>query len=142
MDCPVDSKGLVGVKYEGSIAVDRCSECGGMWLDHKELESIQDIRDNDYSKELSTIPNYFDKSYEMALAKAEGNLDCPNCHHDMEKREYGYCSQIMIDVCPTCRGVWLHKDELSELEIFFERCHAETAKARAGFFGSLNSFFD
>ena len=78
----------------------------------------------------------------MALARSEGAFSCPHCHNEMEKREYGYCSQIMIDVCPSCRGIWLHKDEILELEIFFEKCEAETEQARLGFLGSLTSFFD
>jgi len=111
-------------------------------LDHGELEAIQDIRENDYSSELEAIPSYFDKSYEMALAKSEGVFACPKCEREMEKREYAYCSQIMIDVCPSCRGVWLHQDEIAELEIFFEKCRADTHEVRKGFFASLMSFLN
>jgi hypothetical protein len=142
MRCPIDSSVLQKDTYEGSVEVDRCGECGGLWLEQEELEAIQDIRKNDYSDELSEIPNYFEKAYEMALARSEGVFSCPRCHENMEKREYAYCSQIMIDVCPACRGIWLHKDEIAELEIFFEKCRMETAKVRTGFFASLASMFD
>ncbi len=103
MQCPDDSTALDRVSYEGDVAVDQCGSCGGIWLERGELEAIQDIREKDYSSELSTIPNYFDKSYEMALARSEEFWACPKCQRDMEKREYAYCSQIMIDVCPSCR---------------------------------------
>ena len=142
MQCPVDSNTLQKNVYEGSVEVDRCNDCGGIWLDHKELETIQVARDNDLTEELSKIPDYFDAAYEMTLARSEGAFSCPHCHNEMEKREYGYCSQIMIDVCPSCRGIWLHNDEILELEIFFEKCEAETEQARLGFLGSLTSFFD
>ena len=139
MQCPDDSTALDRVSYEGDVAVDQCGSCGGIWLDRGELEAIQDICEKDYSSELSAIPNYFDKSYEMALAKSEEIWACPKCQRDMEKREYAYCSQIMIDVCPSCRGVWLHKDEISELEVFFEKSQAETSEIRKGFLVSLRS---
>ena len=139
MQCPDDSTALDKVSYEGDVAVDQCCACGGMWLDHGELETIQDVREKDYSSELEAIPNYFDKSYEMALAKSEGVFACPKCEREMEKREYAYCSQIMIDVCPSCRGVWLHKDEISELEVFFEKNHVETSEIRKVFLASLRS---
>ena len=141
MQCPVDSEELQKIIYEAQIEVDQCPSCLGMWLDYGELESIQDSRDTDYSGELQKIPNYFDKSYQLALAKNEGAYCCPNCHNEMEKREYGYCSRVMIDVCPSCRGVWLHKDEIKELEIFFEKSRLEAKDIRKGFLQSLTSLF-
>ncbi len=141
MLCPDDSTTLKRASYENDVPVDQCGKCGGIWLDHRELEAIQDIRVNDYSRELDAIPSYFDNAYEMALAKAEGVYSCPKCEREMEKREYAYCSQIMVDVCPGCRGVWLHQNELVELEIFFEKCRAETREVRKGFLASLRSFF-
>ncbi len=139
MQCPDDSTELQRSTYEGDVTVDRCGGCGGIWLDHGEIESIQELREIDYADELQTIPNYFDKSYAMALARSEGVYTCPKCQRDMEKREYAYCSQIMIDVCPQCRGVWLHSDEISELEVFFEKNRIETKEIRKGFFASLLS---
>ncbi len=141
MQCPIDSVVLQKSVYEGGVEVDRCLNCGGIWLDYSELEAIQDLRKNDYSEELASIPNYFNQSYEMALAKNEAVFSCPCCQKEMDKREYAYCSQIMIDVCPSCRGVWLHEDEIRELEIFFEKSRVETADIRKGFFTSLKSLF-
>ena len=141
MKCPDDSEELRKTKYEAQIEVDQCPSCLGMWLDYGELESIQDSLENDYSGELHSIPKYFDKSHELALARNEGSYSCPHCRNEMEKREYGFCSQIMIDVCPSCRGVWLHKDEIKELEIFFEKNRLEAKDIRKGFLQSLVSFF-
>jgi Zn-finger nucleic acid-binding protein len=139
MQCPVDSEELQKAVYEDKIEVDQCPSCGGMWLDYGELESIQETRENDYSEELRKIPDYFDKSYKLALARTEGTYCCPRCAREMEKRQYGFCSQIMIDVCPSCRGVWLHKDEIKELEIFFEKSRFEARDIRQGLFKSLVS---
>ncbi len=141
MNWPDDSEELRKIKYEAQIEVDQCPSCLGMWLDYGELESIQNSLENDYTGELQSIPNYFDKSHKLALARNEGSYNCPHCRNEMEKREYGYCSQIMIDVCPSCRGVWLHKDEVKELEIFFEKNRLEAKDIRKGFLQSLISFF-
>jgi Zn-finger nucleic acid-binding protein len=141
MQCPVDSEELQKTVYEAQIETDQCPSCSGMWLDYGKLESIEDSTENDYSEELGNIPNYFDKSYEFALARSEGAYRCPRCANEMEKREYGYCSQIMIDVCPSCRGVWLHRDEIKELEVFFERCRFEAKDIRQGLFKSFISLF-
>lgn len=141
MFCPDDSQELRKIEYEAKIEVDQCPACLGMWLDSSELESIQETLDNEYTTELESIPNYFDKAHKLALARSEDRYECPKCNGEMDKREYGYCSQIMIDVCSDCRGVWLHKDEVKELEIFFERNKIETRKIRKGFLQSLTSLF-
>ena len=141
MRCPVDSEVLQKSIYEDEIEIDLCPSCAGMWLDYGELESIQDSTENDYSEELGSIPNFFDNSYEFALARTEDTYYCPRCGNEMVKREYGYCSQIMIDVCPSCRGVWLHKDEIKELEVFFEKSRFEAKDIRQGLFKSLITLF-
>jgi len=141
MKCPIDSEKLQKTVYEAQVEVDQCPLCSGMWLDYGELESIQETVERDYSEELQNIPNYFDKSYQLALVRNENIYNCPNCHEKMEKREYAYCSQIMIDVCSSCRGIWLHKDEIKELEIFFEKSRFEVKDIREHFLRSLTSLF-
>ena len=39
-------------------------------------------------------------------------MDCPVCCKPMREFEY---SQIVIEVCPTCRGVWLDHGELEKI---------------------------
>lgn len=55
----------------------------------------------------------------------------------MDRREHGYCSQIMIDVCHECQGVWLDKGEVQALEVFFERSHLDDKEIKTGFLQSL-----
>ena len=43
----------------------------------------------------------------------------------MENRDYGYGSQVRVDVCISGCGVWLDEGELQSLEIFFEKAHQE-----------------
>ena len=77
------------------------------------------------------------RAYELARQKAQQAIRCPLCNIEMESREYAHCSQIQIDVCPDCHGIWLDKGELEELEIFFERSHVETSDIRRAFFAGL-----
>ncbi len=127
--------------YETDIEIDECPECKGIWLDSGELEKIQETIENDYSDELKKIPDYIDGAFNMARAKQEGMRECPKCSQPMNMKEYGFCSQIVIDVCPSCQGVWLDKKEIQNLEIFFERCKEKKEEVRKGFFGSLLDYF-
>jgi hypothetical protein len=42
MHCPKCGMNLIEIDYKG-IAVDKCSECEGVWLDAGELEAISNL---------------------------------------------------------------------------------------------------
>ncbi|NND98443.1 MAG: zf-TFIIB domain-containing protein [Pirellulaceae bacterium] len=142
MKCPVDGSELAKETYEASTEIEKCLTCGGVWLDEKELERIQDSTERDYTDEVKEFPNLVDRAYAMALAQSKPPVTCSVCNSVMERREHGGCSQILIDVCPQCRGVWLDHGELTALEVFFERAGLESEEIRTGFFASLKQLFD
>jgi Zn-finger nucleic acid-binding protein len=45
LECPACASAMTPINYAGDTAVyvDRCGGCGGVWLDHDELEKIQVI---------------------------------------------------------------------------------------------------
>lgn len=138
MKCPADQTEMQKQTYEGTVETDYCTTCNGMWLDAGELEKIQEVNVNDYTDELKRIPDYVGKSMLMAQPADRPELKCPQCDAPLERREYGYCSQIYIDSCINGHGVWLDKGELRELEIFYERSRRDVSK---GFLKSLLSLF-
>ncbi len=139
MKCPRDGSELTKRPYEADVEVDECADCKGMWLEKGELERIQEVVENDYSAELSQIPDRVLQAYRGAREKRPGmTLKCPSCECELDSHEYGYCSQIFVDGCSCCGGVWLDKGELAALEVFFERSKAETRDIRKGFWNSLN----
>ncbi len=151
--CPVDSRNLDEIKYEG-VAVDHCGSCGGVWLDAKELETIQETRIMDFSEALSKPENLVAAAFSMAKSGRERDYQCVRCDAVLIKREYGYASQIQVDVCPEGHGMWLDHGELQALEKFYERMNAEadsefaaleaeikSARSREGVLGFLRSFW-
>ena len=146
MQCPRDGTTLTSEPYEGDVVVERCASCAGLWLDSGELKAVQETIEHDYAGELQQI-NAVARAYEIARQQARPEIDCPVCHSHLEPREYAYCSQILIDRCVTCGGVWLDAGELQALEKFFETARAESqeeqaqeearSEMRRGFFASL-----
>ncbi len=136
VQCPQDKNGLVTEKYEGDVVVDRCPACHGFWLDKDELESVQHTLEHDYSKQLSGLSVVAD-AYEMARQKMRPEIRCPKCQQSMHAQEYAYCSQILVDCCGKCGGVWLDAGEIKALEQFFEREAGVGSGARKGFFAGL-----
>lgn len=119
------------------VETDYCPSCGGVWLDRGELEKIQDIQLNDYKDELKRIPDYVGKSILLARSRERDPITCPVCKTDLERREYGYGSMVMIDSCIHGHGVWLDKGEVRDLEVFYERSRMETSRIRTGFLKGL-----
>jgi Zn-finger nucleic acid-binding protein len=139
MKCPRDGATLTNEKYEG-VVVDRCPSCGGIWLDSGELRTIQETIENDYSTTLNKI-DLVARAHELARQQKRPEIDCPKCGGHLNPREYSYCSQILIDRCEQCGGVWLDSGELQALEQFFETAaeeeKAEREAIRLGFIASL-----
>jgi Zn-finger nucleic acid-binding protein len=137
---------LQGQTYEGDVQVDLCASCGGLWLDRGELEAIQQTVEHDCSDTLNEIGGAAG-AYELARQKALPGIACPRCRRPLVAREYGYCSQILIDACPDCEGVWLDGGEMQALEQFFERLRpgvverARRSGVRRAFFAGLKSVF-
>ena len=122
MKCPRDQTELKEFKYEAEIMVDSCFSCHGMFLDKGELEAIQKAREIDYSKELGQGP---DASPRPKLSE-DAPISCPKCEGEMEKREYGYVSGVVIDTCVAGCGVWLDAGEIQQLEKFSSTIHLKS----------------
>ena len=49
MHCPKCGMGLIEIDYR-NIKVDKCSACGGIWLDEGELEQVVDLNQKGLGK--------------------------------------------------------------------------------------------
>ena len=146
MKCANCNNELAPITYEGAVVVDACAQCSGMYFDSGELEKIQDNKDNDYSDMLACHPPLLEQTFEMARQKHLSNKTCPKCKVEMHRREW-LTSQILIDVCSECFGVWLDKGELQTLELYYERLSQKISRdisdsqevEKKGFWASLKS---
>jgi serine/threonine-protein kinase len=91
----------------GSVVIDRCSDCGGVWLDEAEVNHVVGNRfaDGQPQRTLGSEP-------EASLDAVVG--DCPRGHgrltlHPVSKQSFS------VEVCPRCRGVWLDAGELESI---------------------------
>lgn len=118
--CPVDDFTLTQEKYEG-VTIDVCPHCSGVWLDAGELEAIEaaqtiDFRDVPTGGAMDAVR----AAEGMAAAKSEAPRNCVVCNSGLEQKEYAFASQVIIDQCPKGHGMWLDKNELARLEMFYE----------------------
>lgn len=125
MLCPRDQATLEKRAADG-IEIDECPLCGGTWLDHGEIEALEAIHAHDHARPDLLVPaaDPVAGAWEMARQAQEALLDCPVCGARMDRHEYAWASQVVIDACPRGCGMWLDKGELEQIELFFERVHA------------------
>ena len=110
MKCPhcVDEVLLESVNI-GSVDVNTCASCGGVWFDHDELRKVKD----------ESLPSAtwfdFDLWKSLDLFKTEeGTRVCPRDGSYLHTLTYGG-SDIEIDACRECHGIWLDKGELAKI---------------------------
>jgi Zn-finger nucleic acid-binding protein len=84
-----------------NIFIDICPKCGGIWLDHGELNKLlKDKKLSDYlTKDIGT--------------QSKSKLICPRCGGLMDVE---HADDVEVDVCLNCNGVWLDSGELQELK--------------------------
>lgn len=96
--CPHDGKELSKLVVE-SVVIDRCGTCGGTWFDAKELRRV--AKDKELEKLATRLP----------MVRVTSPFLCPRCGHECVE---GHVSDVEVDTCVKCEGVWLDKGELAE----------------------------
>ncbi len=109
MDCPRDNTTLE-VKMLRGIEVDRCPGCGGMWLDHHELDDLED--------------RAFDPGQRKGMrvySERDSDIACPKCGRAMRTFNYR-AHNLPIDQCPDEHGFWLDPgEERAVMELMRQR---------------------
>ena len=89
------------------IEIDRCVECGGLWLDKGELAHLRLSEDMLSLEELqggaSTVRSVPPSSKRV-------RLPCPVCEGRLGAVQVD--EQTAVDVCDRCNGLWLDRGEL------------------------------
>ena len=109
MNCPRCSAELNTEIYKG-IEIDKCTRCEGLWLDHRELDQLEDtVMDDDRAK--GTM-----------MFRSEGSdLVCPRCQKPMQWFRYRHYN-VELDFCEAEHGFWLDKGEENKVvEIMDQR---------------------
>jgi Zn-finger nucleic acid-binding protein len=94
----------------GSIEVDRCVNCGGLWFDMLEKEDLVKIKGSES----------IDIGDEQAGAQYREmrNIDCPQCGQAMipmvDKDQF----HIKYESCATCYGAFFDAGEFRDLKEF------------------------
>lgn len=114
MHCPNCKHELKKFVYN-DIELDQCINCAGMWFDGDELRNVKDKEDE--------LLQWLDVDLFSDIQRFKGAYSTMVCPHDNESLyEIFYDNaDIKIDVCKTCQGIWLDKNEYERIIAFLKR---------------------
>jgi Zn-finger nucleic acid-binding protein len=112
----------------GSVTLDECTRCGGVWVDPASFERICAEREEQAVVLTTAFPG--------PGPRPPGNLPgplrywpCPECRRLMNRHNFAHVSGIMVDVCGG-HGVWFSHGELRQIVEFIRAGGLERARQR------------
>ena len=109
--CPVCDKNLKTITYEKQ-KVDVCQTCGGIWFDKYELLEVADRLLSENLIEGESVEEAYGKKAVSSEDIDQSQRYCPRCKVGLEVFNYSYDSNVFLDRCPRCLGVWADRREL------------------------------
>jgi len=118
LNCPQCRHHLLEpIRYE-NVELDACVHCGGLWFDHNELDKVVRNYDPNYRREGPIVET-------LGPKVDESKKHCPHCKDSLETYQFEKDSDLKIDICHSCHGIWLDKGELDHAKIFSELSEAK-----------------
>jgi len=107
--CPDCSVALVPREFQG-ITIDACPRCAGIFFDEGEVNALK-ARGLQAMEELENqiVPEVIQE------AIADKFRLCPHCKSSMDKFRYMYHSDVVLDECGVCGGIWVQDGELGRM---------------------------
>jgi len=108
VNCPRDNCVLVGKKiwrYDGEV----CPSCSGVWLC---FETVKGLYENTYIHAPSKF--YHEKEPNFDYDSWGSKIKCPDDGTPLETYVF---RGIKIDICPSCKGLWLDRGEMEKLYV-------------------------
>ena len=101
MNCPRCAGELGAMDSGEGVTLDFCRGCGGVWLDAGEMAELMQFLEAEPPSGIEDITSM--------------QLTCPSCGGALTEVEHPPESEILIDICTACAGVWLDRGELVKL---------------------------
>jgi len=146
--CPVCNEKLKITTFEKQ-KVDVCQTCGGIWFDKGELLEVVSGLLSKKVIEAESVEEAYKKETAAYENTNQFRRYCPKCKAELEGFNYSYDSNVFLDKCPVCSGVWADKEELEavakyikgnpEVDKFAEALASELKKTSNSKLGRLSS---
>ena len=106
LQCPKCSHGMEEVTH-GNVAIDRCTNCKGLWFDADEAHQLRNIEGSEALDDGDAGEGW--------KWDSRADINCPHCGKQMEKSSGPKQKHIWYEVCPD-HGVFMDAGEFTDLK--------------------------
>jgi Zn-finger nucleic acid-binding protein len=108
------------------IHLDDCPQCGGIWFDDGELRKVQTMGDELC---LQSLEDQAHPHKSVVCAESEAKM-CPVCNERLVPYKYMYSSDVILDECDNCFGLWVQDGELIKMAEYLDHEQAAMSPAK------------
>lgn len=119
LTCPA-CQSAMNKELVNGFELDVCPGCLGVWFDEGELGKVAKLPKQNFESRQPATP----------LPLSHLKRSCPRCSALLLSAKYQYTSDITIDSCEQCGGVFVDQGELEEIREFIERAKTMTPVQR------------
>lgn len=102
------------------VYLDDCPQCGGIWFDEGELKKF--VKGHD-ELILHSLEDAAKPCPDVVLKERDQKL-CPSCSERLTPYRYMYSSDVLLDECDSCYGVWVQDGELEKIADYLDQIEA------------------
>ena len=110
INCPRCSAAMGKVTF-GSVVVDRCTACKGLWFDAREHERLKDVEG---AETIDTGAPVSPAAADAPKQPGDAKIDCPVCHTRMIRMVDHRQPHIHYESCTVCHGVFFDAGEFRD----------------------------
>lgn len=127
--CPNDGTIMNKQLAQGSVIIDRCSSCKGIWLDQGELERLTTRL---MAKDGINVSPGLEQELQVLAEASAASLPGKPCPHHGTLMTKVLCGPAILDRCESCKGIWLDSNELSAIQnVVYQRSSSGAMVRRA-----------
>jgi Zn-finger nucleic acid-binding protein len=110
----------------GSVTLDECTACGGLWVDPVSFERICAEREEQAFVLQASLPA---AQMPSPSPQPQRYRPCPECRRRMNRQNFAHVSGVILDTCKG-HGIWFDQGELQRIVEFIRKGGMERARAR------------
>ncbi len=114
MRCP-GCKGLLRREKVQYVEFDICGDCRGIWADGEQFRALAAKVAADGQVESSIKLTFEPRKVILPCRDPDKARICPQCHEPMREFNYAYNSNVLLDRCGKCEGIWLDPNEIIDI---------------------------
>ena len=113
MQCPRCSASLRAEKHQ-HVEFHICPTCRGIWVSGGQFQALTVMVAAEGEVE-SSVKLTFERRKALRPSKDNPMRMCPTCDFAMREFNYAYDSNVFLDRCEQCKGIWLDPNEIVDI---------------------------